>query len=78
MLKMPWRKKNLELFLKNPSQKTKKNKGTIMTKNSLLMPLFKKIDKVFFGIEDVYEIEKPVEGITSENEEHYEAEETVI
>lgn len=49
-----------------------------MTKNSLLMPLFKKIDKVFFGIEDVYEIEKPVEGITSENEDHYEAEETVI
>lgn len=49
-----------------------------MTKNSLLMPLFKKIDKVFFGIEDLYEIEKITDGIESENEEHYDAEETVI
>lgn len=49
-----------------------------MTKNSLLMPLFKKIDKVFFGIEDHYEIEKQVDGLESENEENYDIEETVI
>jgi len=49
-----------------------------MTKNSLLMPLFKKIDKVFFGIEDHYEIEKQVDSLDSENQEQYDVKESVI
>jgi len=40
------------------------------------MPLFKKIDKVFFGIEDLYEIEKKVDA-ESENEEQFDREESI-
>lgn len=45
-----------------------------MKNSSLLQPLFKKIDKVFFGIEDLNEIEKNPEFLESDNEEEFDAE----
>ncbi len=41
-----------------------------MRKNSILMPLFKKIDKLFFGIDEINEIEKQSDT-QSENEEEF-------
>lgn len=49
-----------------------------MKKTSLLMPLFKKIDKIFFGIEDFNEIEKKTDLVDSVNEDNFDIEETVI
>lgn len=44
-----------------------------MQKNHILTPLFKKIDKIFFGFEDVEEIEKEPELINSENDDEFDA-----
>ena len=38
------------------------------------MPLFKTIDKVFFGIDDLNKIEKKSELIESDNEEEFDVE----
>jgi hypothetical protein len=54
--------------------KTPSKKGTNMKNSSLLVPLFKKIDKVLFGIEDWNEIDKVAEGKNCENEEQFEEE----
>lgn len=45
-----------------------------MNKHSILVPLFKKIDQVFFGFEDLNEIEDQREGIESNNEEEFDVE----
>ena len=45
-----------------------------MNKNSLLTPLFKKIDKVFFGFEELTEIEKQPESRESDNDEEFDVE----
>lgn len=45
-----------------------------MRNNSILVPLFKKIDKVLFGIEEVQEIKKPSEYMPSEDEEEFDVE----
>ena len=48
--------------------------GTIMNHTNILMPLFKTIDKVFFGIDDLNKIEKKSELIESDNEEEFDVE----
>lgn len=48
-----------------------------MRNNSLLMPLFKTIDKVLFGIEEINEIEKEPEFIKCDNEEEFDVERSV-
>lgn len=49
-----------------------------MKNNSLLMPLFRKIDKLLFGIDEAYEIEKaPVEFVDSENEEEFDVQRSI-
>jgi len=45
-----------------------------MKKHNILEPLFKKIDKVFFGFEEINEIEKPLEYMESENDEEFDVE----
>lgn len=45
-----------------------------MKSNSILVPLFRTIDKVLFGIEELNEIEKEPEFIQSENEEEFDVE----
>lgn len=45
-----------------------------MKSNSLLTPLFKTIDKVFFGIEELNEIEKKSDYIECDNEEEFDVE----
>jgi len=45
-----------------------------MKSTSLLMPLFRKIDKVLFGIDDLVEIEKQNEFLESDNEEEFDVE----
>lgn len=45
-----------------------------MKNNSILQPLFKKIDKLLFGIDEINEIEKQPESLQSENEEEYDVE----
>ena len=45
-----------------------------MTKLNILAPLFKKIDKVFFGFEDLNEIEKQPEYLDSDNDEEFDVE----
>ena len=45
-----------------------------MKKHSLLAPLFKKIDKVFFGFEEINEIEKQPDYIDSDNDEEFDVE----
>ncbi|WP_199744138.1 hypothetical protein [Legionella sp. km772] len=42
-----------------------------MKKHDILEPLFKKIDKVFFGFEEINEIEKKPEFIESDNDEEF-------
>lgn len=42
-----------------------------MKENSLLMPLFKTIDKVLFGIEDINEFENKPENADCDNDEEY-------
>ena len=48
-----------------------------MKNTSILIPLFKKIDKIFFGIEEVNEIEKNPEQIECDNEEEFDAQRSV-
>ena len=45
--------------------------------NSLLEPLIKKIDKVFFGFEDLNEIDSKPEYIESDNDEEYDVERSI-
>lgn len=45
-----------------------------MKSNSILVPLFKTIDKVLFGIDDVHEAETHVEFLPSEHEEEHDVE----
>lgn len=45
-----------------------------MKNNSILVPLFRTIDKVLFGIDDLHEIEKQPEFSKSDNEEEFDAE----
>ncbi len=45
-----------------------------MKKHNILAPLFKKIDKVFFGFEEINEIEKQPDFIESENDEEFDVE----
>lgn len=45
-----------------------------MKNSSILLPLFKTIDKVLFGFEELNEIEKNPEEIQSDNEEEFIAE----
>lgn len=47
-----------------------------MKNSSILVPLFRTIDKVLFGIEEINEIEKQPDLIVSENEERFDIEET--
>lgn len=42
-----------------------------MKENSILMPLFRTIDKVLFGIEEINEIEKQPDMTESDNDEEY-------
>lgn len=42
-----------------------------MKEHKIFTPLLKKIDKVFFGFEDIAEIEKQPELIDSDNDEEY-------
>ncbi len=42
-----------------------------MQTRNILEPLFKTIDKVFFGIEDIQEIEKESQYIESDNDEEF-------
>ncbi|KTD76316.1 hypothetical protein [Legionella waltersii] len=49
-----------------------------MNNKSLLSPLFKKIDKLLFGIEEINEIEKdPSEFIDCDNEEEFDVQRSV-
>jgi hypothetical protein len=45
-----------------------------MKKNDLLAPLFKKLDKVFFGFDDLNEIEKQPDFIDCDNDEEFDVE----
>ena len=45
-----------------------------MKNTSLLMPLFRAIDKVIFGIDDYYEVEKEPESIEQSSNEDIEIE----
>lgn len=48
-----------------------------MKNNSLLLPLFKTIDKFLFGIEEINEIEKEPEYIVCDNEEEFDVERSI-
>ena len=52
----------------------KKIKGIIMTKEQVLTPILKKIDELFFGIEEFNEIEKKSQFIECQNDEEYDVE----
>lgn len=45
-----------------------------MQKESMFEPLFKTIDKVFFGFQEVDEIEKKPDFIQCDNDEEYDVE----
>lgn len=45
-----------------------------MKKNTILMPLFRTIDKLLFGIEEINEIDKQADLIDSDNEEEFDVE----
>lgn len=47
-----------------------------MSSSSILTPLFKKIDKFFFGIEEINEIEKTEEVLLSRNDDEFEVHES--
>jgi hypothetical protein len=40
-------------------------------KHSILAPLFKKIDKVFFGFEELNEMDNKQEAIDTDNDEEF-------
>ena len=48
-----------------------------MKNSSILIPLFKKIDKIIFGIDEVNEIEKQPEFIECDNEEEFDVERSI-
>lgn len=48
-----------------------------MKNSSILIPLFKKIDKVIFGIEEISEIEKQPDFIESDNEEEFDVQRSI-
>jgi hypothetical protein len=48
-----------------------------MKNSSLLIPLFKKIDKILFGIEEINEIEKQPEVIESDNDEEFDVQRSI-
>ncbi|HRD71259.1 MAG TPA: hypothetical protein PK657_14095 [Legionella sp.] len=48
-----------------------------MKQNSLLTPLFKKIDKVIFGFEEIIEIEKKPEYIECDNDDEFDAQRSI-
>lgn len=45
-----------------------------MKKNTILMPIFRTIDKLLFGIEEINEIDKQADLIDSDNEEEFDVE----
>lgn len=45
-----------------------------MKEHNILTPLFKKIDKVVFGFEELNEIEKQSDFIYSDNDEEFDVE----
>lgn len=45
-----------------------------MKTHNLLEPLFRTIDKVFFGFEEINEIEKQPDYLESENDEEFDVE----
>ncbi|MCL9683770.1 hypothetical protein [Legionella maioricensis] len=48
-----------------------------MKNSGILIPLFKKIDKVLFGIEDIQEIEKEPDFIECDNEEEFDVQRSI-
>ncbi|MFO3358277.1 hypothetical protein SCZ80_01400 [Legionella pneumophila serogroup 1] len=48
-----------------------------MKNNSLLLPLFKTIDILLFGIEEIKEIEKTPEYILCDNEDEFDVERSI-
>ncbi len=48
-----------------------------MKNPGILIPLFKKIDKVLFGIEEINEIENQPEFIESDNEEEFDVQRSI-
>ncbi|CAM2752257.1 hypothetical protein [Legionella worsleiensis] len=42
-----------------------------MNTNSILMPLYRTLDKILFGISEINEIEKKDEFIESDNDEEF-------
>jgi hypothetical protein len=48
-----------------------------MKNSSILVPLFKQIDKIFFGIEEINEIEKQPEFIECDNEEEFDVQRSI-
>jgi hypothetical protein len=49
-------------------------KGSIMEKNDLFTPIFKKIDKVIFGFEEINDVEKQSQFIECDNDDEYDVE----
>jgi hypothetical protein len=47
-----------------------------MKNNTILMPLFRTIDKLLFGIEEINEIDRQADLIDSDNEEEFEVEQS--
>ena len=45
-----------------------------MKKNSILAPLFRKIDKIFFGFEELNEIDNKQDAKESDNDEEFDVE----
>lgn len=48
-----------------------------MKNSRILTPLFKKIDKVLFGIEETKEIEKQADFFESEDEEEFDVQRSI-
>lgn len=48
-----------------------------MKKNDLLEPLFRKIDKVVFGFEEINEIEKQPEYMECDNDEEFDVQRSI-
>ena len=45
-----------------------------MKKQDLFAPLFRTIDKVFFGFEEINETENPPQSLASDNEDEFDVE----
>ncbi|BCA96970.1 hypothetical protein TUM19329_33310 [Legionella antarctica] len=48
-----------------------------MKNSGILIPLFKKIDKILFGIEEINEIDKQPESIESDNDEEFDVQRSI-